>query len=452
LTDGRLIPGVISHEGSFHIVTQPLGVIRFPDRVVEKTFRSIPEAYQYKREQLPESDPGEHLKLARWCLGLDLKAEAKEQLLKVLQISPEHGPAKAMLANLEQSEVRMKRRTVDPAVKQTRAEEEVAEDRLGALDSAVLRGAQRGLGIADLPVIFDLPRPLAVRRAEEFAVYVHPVLQAYCAKCHDGEYEGSFQLVPIKSRRQQTPGALRTNLDATLRLIDPENPAKSELLSSTLRPHGHGPKKRPLFPGSNNQAYQILAAWVNSLRSPKTGEGSTRLGGERAGSGRAETFAADRERTGGVPMGAEIPGPAMGHGRTTMMSGGSTDASPGPAYRYLPGRGMVVEDPHQVDPREFPLPVLLGGPKPAATGRSLPAESRRPNPRPTATDGTPASSASPIGDAASPGRAGAGSTPKVSSPEAEASADTGAAKKSGKPLKIDPAILERALRNRNAVR
>src|SRR5262249_43077455 len=149
-----------------------------------------------------ESDPGEHMKLAQWCLTLQLTAEAKEQLKKVLEISPQHGPAKAMLASIGQSEVLAARRQLDPEIRQTRADA-VTDDQPGALDSAVLRGAQRGMGLSGLPVIFDLPRPLALKRAEEFARFVQPVLQAYCARCHDSNFPGGFQLVTIRSGRDQ---------------------------------------------------------------------------------------------------------------------------------------------------------------------------------------------------------------------------------------------------------
>ena len=139
-----------------------------------------------------------------------------------------------------------------------------------ALDSAVLRNAQRGLGIDDMPVIFDLPMPLAIKRTEEFTRWVHPVLQVYCAKCHDAQHPGDFQLVPVKSRSDRSSNALRANLDATLRLVDPKNLSHSVLLSSTLRPHGNGAKPRPIFPGSNDKAYRVLAQWVNHLSAPKT--------------------------------------------------------------------------------------------------------------------------------------------------------------------------------------
>ncbi len=181
LTDGRLIPGVISHDETTYAVTQKLGVIRFPKRMVERSFDTVREAYEYRLARLPEDDPAERLLLARWCLNLRMPAEAKAQLEKVLEISPDHGPAKAMLTKLTQSEESRAIRgesKVDTEVQQT-AGEQVREDDPKALDSAVLRGAQRGMGISGLPVIFDLPQPLAVRRAEEFKQYVHPVLQAY---------------------------------------------------------------------------------------------------------------------------------------------------------------------------------------------------------------------------------------------------------------------------------
>ena len=175
LNDGRAIPGVISREGSIYVVRQKLGVMRFPKKLVEGSYGSLREAYQYKLAQLPEEDPAERLKLARWCLNSHMTAEAKAQLLKVLELSPDHGPAQAMLSKLEFSEA-ARGKMVDPSVVQTSGEE-VAEDRAGALDAAVLRGAERGMGLSRLPVIFDLPQTLAIKRADEFARFIHPVLQ-----------------------------------------------------------------------------------------------------------------------------------------------------------------------------------------------------------------------------------------------------------------------------------
>jgi hypothetical protein len=439
LTDGRLIQGMISREGSIYVVKQRIGVMRFPKKLVEGSYDSLQDAYRHKLEQLPEDDPAERLKLARWCLNTHLTVEAKEQLLKVLEISPEHLQAQAMLSKLEFSD-RERANRVDPAVQQTGAEE-VAEDRAGALDSAVLRGAERGMGVSRLPVIFDLPRTQAIRRADEFAHFIHPVLQLKCARCHNAGYEGPFQLVPVTTTRQLTQDAVRANLDATLRLIDPGNPSKSELLSSTLRPHGSGPKKRPIFEGSNNRAYQVLAAWVNSL-----GPQSSRLDvPEKMVSGRpgvdSERFASDRSRPAGSSLEAVVPGLAPVDGRGAKSN--PSDPKMNPAFRFRPGQGMVPEDLLKADPAEFPLPYMLGGPKPAS--------SKKPVTQDTKPVDSQTSMKSPLAGRTTPGTA----TVKAGSQNSDAtptdSTDPGVVKKPRKPAKIDPAILEKLLQ-RNADR
>ena len=131
---------------------------------------------------------------------------------------------------------------------------------------------QRDLGVSGLPVIFNLPPAVAIKRAELFARDVHPILQ-------------TALLVAITSNTRELPArrneverglsgdALRANLDATLRLVDSENPARSELLSNSLVPHGNRPNPRPIFRScANDPRYQIIAAWVNSLRATCAGD------------------------------------------------------------------------------------------------------------------------------------------------------------------------------------
>jgi hypothetical protein len=446
LTDGRLIPGVISHDETTYTVMQKLGVIRFPKRMVERSFDTVREAYQYRLERLPEDDPGERLLLARWCLNLHMTGEARAQLEKVLEISPDHGPARAMLTKITQSEASRDARgetKLDADVQQT-AGEEVHEDRPGALDSAVLRGAERGMGITGLPVIFGLPQPMAVRRAEEFKQFVHPVLQAFCAKCHNLEYDGPFQLVPASNPRQRTPDALRTNLDATLRLIDPENPAKSELLSSTLRPHWTGGKKRPIFPGSNNRAYQILATWVNSLR-PTPGTEPAARPGSRPATEPVETFGAGRNRDGLVPLDQIAQGMKSGDPRqvSAIAKPGAAEVG-GRAYRYVEGQGMVPEDAQQADPQEFPLPYMMGGPRPAVPSRSAARSEARNRAQAAMAGSVPADPAAVrAGLAPTPAEAATDPAAPVSAKPLSASSKADRPKK--KPVKIDPAILEKLI-------
>lgn len=66
LTDGRLIQGIISREDSFYIVKQRIGVMRFPKKLVEGSFASLHETYQYKIARLPEDDTSER---RSWRVG-----------------------------------------------------------------------------------------------------------------------------------------------------------------------------------------------------------------------------------------------------------------------------------------------------------------------------------------------------------------------------------------------
>ncbi|MGO9470970.1 MAG: hypothetical protein ACLQVF_43310, partial [Isosphaeraceae bacterium] len=276
------------------------------------------------------------------------------------------------------------------------------------------------------PVIFDLPRPLAITRATEFAKYVHPLLQAYCAKCHNENHDGAFQLVQYRTRADQTSDALRANLDATLRLVDPENLSRSELLSSTLRPHGRGPNKRPIFPGSNDRAYQVLESWVSQLRPPRPMRDASVLGRPRVDNEQSEVFAAQRER-----ISREHMDPRM-------------QEEP----RSTPNRSPVAEDQSQANPQEFPLPFVISGVRPAVPQSGMPPRAADRPPTRSATNNLsgarPAAATTPEKD-----KPAATADPKLPADQTAATGENATAKKSSKPLKLDPALLQKVLQSRN---
>lgn len=431
LANGQILRGIVSEDQAQYRLVQRIGVLYFPRKRVEGVFGCVREIYQYKVDQLPERDSEERLKLAHWCLNHQMIPEARYQLSKVVALNPRNQQAQSMIVSIDQAATIAEMRKRDPEVRQTQAER-LADERPAALDSAVIRGAQSALKISSSPVIFDLPKPLAVTRATEFAKYVHPLLQAYCAKCHNENYEGAFQLVQYKSRVDQTSDALRANLDATLRLIDPDNLSRSELLSSTLRPHGRGPNKRPIFPGSNDRAYQVLESWVSQLRVLRPPGSASMPGRPRVDDDQREVFAAHRER-----ISTEQPdSPAQGQSEP----------------RFAPARAPVVNDQSQASPQEFPLPFVISGAKPGilpspmqptAGDRSL----GRSGPAMNNTNRAQANTATTVQEADKPT---APSDPKRSADETTGNGDGGTAKKPGKPLKLDPSLLQKVLQRRNA--
>ncbi|MGE5756976.1 MAG: hypothetical protein ACM35G_14890 [Planctomycetaceae bacterium] len=426
MSDGRVLQGFVSEDNDGYTLRQRGGRHHFRKEQVEEIFHSVAEIYSYKCARLPDRDPDERMKLAHWCLTNHLTAEAKEQLQAILALSPNHVQARRMMSFMEGAEGRARSR--DPAVQ--RAGAEVVE---GPGDPAVHRAPPRQFAAVGLPTIFDLPTPLAVKRAEEFDRDVHQVLQAHCARCHNERYAGSYQLIQVRTRHDLTPTVLRANLEATLRLIDPENPARSELLSSALVPHGGGTSKRPILGGPQDPSYRRISAWVYSLRAPRARDDATpaRFAAPAPAGGESEAFAAHRggrtpeERGGRVPL-PFTPTPAQPGARPVPVAPpGPEDAAPQPPGQFLPGSGSGMP-PYAPPSAEFPAPYLLGGPKPRL--ESAPGTGRENVSLPNAAIPTP-------------------STPSAT-PEPPVDAEAAAPNEPKAPVKIDPALLEKALMNR----
>jgi hypothetical protein len=280
------------------------------------------------------------------------------------------------------------------------------------------------------------------------------VLQTYCARCHNEGYDGEFQLVQIKSKQDRTRDALRANLDASLKLIDRENPPRSELLASSLRPHGRGPNKRPIFQGSNDRAYQILATWVNKLQATSVAASVVQAKSHPAAPGGepGESFASQRGRIADEPE-------QLGSDTRPFVTGPVTNKTL-PPMRVVPGKGVIPDT--SVDPNEFPLPFAVSGTKPQIgteppltqtpeTKAVQPGGSAGTDPagggRAAAAVSAPArKKAEPAHSTETEAAAGPASSPNDANDPAETDP---AKKKPPKPLNLDPAILQRALQLRN---
>jgi hypothetical protein len=483
LSNGRVLQGEIKEVGSTYELHQKGGVIKFPKSAVEETFSSIADVYKYKRASVPDRDPDEHLKLARWCLTQNMTTEAKAELETVIAVSPRATEAKAMLASIEAAHTRAAARPqVDPSLVQTNAEmpapmdrAAVADPRPGELDVSAIRRAGRDLGVSGLPVIFDLPPALAVKRAEQFSRSVHPLLQAACARCHNERHEGKFQLVEVKTRRDLTADVFRANLDAALQLVDPENPARSELLSSALIPHGPGPNKRPIFRGSNDPRFQVLSAWVNSLRPVKSPSGVVPSGFAPTEPASGGGFASDRSKRAnqGQSQSRAMPSPPLPFAATPRAGAGlqelpaTNPASSSPRLRFVPS--ATASNLHPVGPYNDRSALKIGnnagrfvaeGETPPADEFPVPFAVSGQMPRASTPAGTTLPAAKAAKSLAGTGAAAAGEPelpalppdPSVLVPPAVSSAKADATKQPTKPVKIDPDLLQRVILNRNALR
>jgi hypothetical protein len=286
LSDGRVIQGAILETDDGYVVKTGFGPLTFKRRDVVRAFPGVAELYAYKREVVPENDPDERLKLAQWCVGQKMYAEAQNELQLVLAYSPGLKQAEQMQHMLK---ARLEVPTDGAVMLSSASADQVDANRPAApgaadaeppapLSANVLRELRdeyrKNPRSGDLPVILDLAPQEAVQRYREFATFIHPSLQRYCAGCHNEQSDSSFRLIQTRVRRDMDNElVIRANLDAVLPLVDSAQPEASKLLTSSIMPHP--PNNRAVLSGPNSRTYQQFAAWVQGMTAanPATASG-----------------------------------------------------------------------------------------------------------------------------------------------------------------------------------
>ena len=467
LSSGQVVRGEIVEDAAAGVFRhrQKVGTVQYPRAMVQKAAGSVEELYRFQAARLPAGDPDERMKLARWCLTEHLPDQAREQLVAVQRMSPDDREVRRMLFNLDAT---ASRPGVDPEIRRTSAEQPAAEQP-AALDPRFLASVSKHFNT--VPVIFDLPPAQAVRRADEFARYVQPVLLQSCAKCHNEKYQGTFQLVEIRTQRDlKNPDVARANLDAALRLVNPDDPSRSDLLSAGLVPHGGS--KNAIFRGPNDRYYQPLATWVKSLKpAAAAGRGSagdvSRAGYAPADASSGEGFGADRA-TGPrsaapapFPLPRTASNPAVPNFPDMAAVAEAAAATPPPSKRIVQRFQEDAEFRLKADDNpEFPVPFAAGGVQPTrpATRPARPAQPGAEAPKPASPPAIPPKAATPIGRDAvaveptdTPNQLPGMNQPLYPTAPAAGADDEGEPRPARKKeKKIDNALLEKLMKNRNA--
>ena len=368
-TDGDVLFGEVLEDPSGYYVKHRIGPRHVARRNTLGVFQTLEEAYEYRKARVPANDADEQLKLAQWCLGLDLKEQARGHLEAVLAANPESGQARSMLFHLETEgsaalDKSVARTSADVPVDDPGRPRELSPGMLERLRSLEARRDPAGP-----PVIFDLPPTLAIRRYQEFAGDPHALIQARCANCHDADrYAGDFRVVRARVRRDLANDPLvRTNLDATLRLVDPVEPSRSEL----LRVAGltHPSDGRPVLNGPNDPLYRLLKQWVMSLQDPAKADADARAAGYTPSLAKpapavpsGEGFAVDR-------FGGASASPASVDNPTPQSVGSPPGAGVVDGFRAVE-TGVAPGVPADT---EFPTPGLpTAMPDPAAAPNAQP--------------------------------------------------------------------------------
>lgn len=238
LVGGGLLEGDVSESASGYVVERPKGRVVVPFESVLLTAASRPDAYEKRRRTLSPPSPGNHYRLAQWCLRYGMNTEAKRELRTSLALAADFEPARELLVNIDRLE-----NPITPRSTQVNAAP------LPRTRDGYERPAEASIA------------GLAPETAKTFATRVQPLLVNGCgnARCHGGRAENGLHL-----ERPHGRSRAQRNLAAALEYVDLDDPTSSPLL---VQPSGpHGPGNRPVFVGSGGRTQrELLAEWVRDV-------------------------------------------------------------------------------------------------------------------------------------------------------------------------------------------
>ena len=280
LRNGNLFRGRISHFGDrYTVLLAANNEVRFTNSEVAFHGATLDDAYRFKRSQLTPGEVNERLNLAEWCLRYGLLRQAAEETTIALRLAPDHPRIPSLEARIE---LMMRRGAVStPATPQlatsptaspspttssfptasSRTVTAPAVPRVHNEESA----AQRGRA-ADAPATLEqletLARELPTGTLERFTAVIQPMLVNRCGanNCHGSSGTADYRLLRLSLGTGATRRSTLRNLHATMRYVDRDEPAHSELLTMAARPHG-GAGAAALPAGEAAQA-GLLRNWV----------------------------------------------------------------------------------------------------------------------------------------------------------------------------------------------
>ncbi len=255
LADQTTLLGEVRKRDNVYEIRTGSGVVFLPAARVWKVCDSLEEAYEHLRSRPVRDEVQSALQLARWCARHGLTAQARLEAERVLRLQPDHREARR-LAGLSPADPP----NLLPTVHLT--EQPASTPSLGDSSDSNLQPSKK------LPCESSEHR-YSPETLRSFVQRVQPILFNSCATaaCHGGNRGLVFELQRPPSTGILQPAVTRNNLVQTLRFVDSEDPANSELLRKALKAHGGRPK--PPLPGKDSPAYQTLESWVLSVCPPR---------------------------------------------------------------------------------------------------------------------------------------------------------------------------------------
>jgi hypothetical protein len=220
--------GDIRHRNRQYIVEHLGAELKFQDNQVLCLCQDWADAYNFLKSRI-EDDVKGHIKLARWCSLNQLPKEALDEAEAALTLNTENKEAKILCIVFEKMLKQHIEQASKPPPPQTpEAPPEIEID-------------------PDLETVFSKQ--------------VQPILLNVCFECHNPAKTSKFELRnPERGPKKEV--TLR-NLDAVLKQLDREKPARSRLLEKATEAH-NGIGKSP-FRSRFDPNYCFLDEWVTQV-------------------------------------------------------------------------------------------------------------------------------------------------------------------------------------------
>lgn len=284
LRNGNVFRGRISRLGDrYTVLLAANNEVRFAEAEVAFHGATLDDAYRFKHSQLPPGQVGERLNLAEWCLRYGLLRQAAEEVTVALRLEPNHPRIPGLEARIEASMTAPQAATAsanpapanlslaNPALRQpylanpARALPSSARssvDRAAKASDPIAQRDRAGESPATLEQLESMARELPSGTLERFTAVIQPMLVNRCGAnhCHGASGDSNYRLHRWSLGASATRRYTLRNLHATMRHVDREAPANSELLTQAARPHG-GTNVAPLPPSEAAQL-AVLRNWT----------------------------------------------------------------------------------------------------------------------------------------------------------------------------------------------
>ncbi len=241
LRNGHVLVGEITRSDDRFNVSVEGGRISVSVADTELLCRNLEEAYEHKRLALGSLDVHGHLELAGWCQRQGLMELAGRELLEAKKLSPSHPMIPVIERRIQMSLAPPK--PVEPVkVAAVSVRPPLSPDELD-----------------------HIARDMPPGTMETFVRSIQPLLVNRCgaARCHGPVSDNQLHLLRPPPSSRPSRRTTQRNLHAVLKLIDRNDPTRSPLLTSALKPHGD--LDVPVFAGRRADQYERVANWVHQV-------------------------------------------------------------------------------------------------------------------------------------------------------------------------------------------